>query len=269
MPTLPFPPDESHRHRLAAESFGSDAERYDRARPRYPDALVEAVVVSSPGPEVLDVGIGTGISARPFRAAGGTVLGVDPDPRMAAYARRDGFDVEVAAFEAWDPAGRTFDAVVAGQTWHWIDPVAGAGKAAAVLRPGGRLAVFWNAFRPSPGVAEALAAAHRRVLPESPLNPWTAPALDGYAALYKQAADGIRRSGAFDQPEQWSFDWERPYTRDEWLDQLRTGGDAARIPPARMAELLEGTGDAVDALGGRFTMRFTAVVVTAVRGGAG
>jgi len=54
----------------------------------------------------------------------------------------------VAKFEDWDPVGRTFDAVIAAQAWHWVDPVAGAAKAAAVLRPGGRLAVFWNAFDP-------------------------------------------------------------------------------------------------------------------------
>jgi hypothetical protein len=31
-----------------AESFGTDAERYDRTRPRYPDALVERIVAASP-----------------------------------------------------------------------------------------------------------------------------------------------------------------------------------------------------------------------------
>ncbi|MEV0460360.1 hypothetical protein [Catellatospora methionotrophica] len=45
MPTLPRqqPPSapEPHLHRQVAESFGTDPERYDRARPRYPDALVE------------------------------------------------------------------------------------------------------------------------------------------------------------------------------------------------------------------------------------
>ena len=45
---------------------------------------------------------------------------------MADFARRTGIEVEVATFEAWDSAGRTFDAVAAGQAWHWVDPVAGA-----------------------------------------------------------------------------------------------------------------------------------------------
>lgn len=131
---------EPHRHRQTAESFGVDAERYDRARPPYPQALVDRIVAASPGRHVLDVGAGTGIEARQFRAAGCTVLGVEPDERMAAFARRGRIEVEVARFEDWQPAGRQFDAVIAGTAWHWVDPVAGAAKAAQVLRPGGRLA---------------------------------------------------------------------------------------------------------------------------------
>ncbi|MER7004377.1 class I SAM-dependent methyltransferase [Dactylosporangium sp. NPDC000555] len=149
MPTPSSPEPEPHRLRTVAESFGADTERYDRARPSYPDALIERVVAASPGRSVLDVGCGTGIVARRFQAAGCTVLGIDPDPRMAEEARRRGLDVEVATIEAWEPAGRTFDALVAGQAWHWVNPVAGAAKTAAVLRPGGRLALFWNA-RSSP-----------------------------------------------------------------------------------------------------------------------
>ena len=140
--------NEPHRHRQVAESFGTDAGRDDRARPSHPAALVEWIVAASPGPGVLDVGYGTGIAARQFQAAGCQVLGVDPDARVADLARRNGLEVEVAAFEAWDPAGRAFDAVIAGQARHWVDPVAGAAKAAQALRPGGRLAVFWNAFQP-------------------------------------------------------------------------------------------------------------------------
>ena len=95
-----------------AESFGVDPERYDRARPPYPDALVQWIIAASPGRVFLDVGCGTGVEARQFQAAGCTVLGVDPDPRMVEFARRTGVEAEVAAFEAWDPAGRLFDAVV-------------------------------------------------------------------------------------------------------------------------------------------------------------
>jgi hypothetical protein len=72
---------------------------------------------------------------------------------------------------------------------------------------------------------------------------------------------------AFGEPEQWRFDWERSYTRDEWLDQLPTGGVAAQLSPAELAELLAGTGAAIDAMGGGFTMGYATVVLAATRTG--
>jgi SAM-dependent methyltransferase len=245
-----------------AESFGSDPDRYDRARPRYPQALVERILAQSPAPDVLDVGCGTGIAARQLKAAGCRVLGVDVDARMADLARRSGLEVEVAAFEGWDPAGRTFDAVVAGQTWHWVDPVAGAAEAAQILRPGGRLALFWNVFEPSPELAEAFAVVYRRVLPDLPFSPWAKPALDVYEALFEKAADGIKQIG---DPERWRFDWEAVHSRDEWLDQLPTHGGHSHIPPDQLAAIVAGIGDAIDAAGGSFAMRYATVVITAAR----
>lgn len=212
----------AYKHRQVAESFGTDAQRYDRARPDYPGALVQRIVAASPGLDFLDVGCGTGIAARQFQAAGCRVLGVEPDARMAGLARRGGLEVEVARIEDWDPAGREFDAVIAGQAWYWVDPVAGAVKAGQALRPGGRLAVFWNVFQPPPDVGEAFAAVYRQVLPDSPANLWAKPILDMYAPGFAKAADGIRAARTFGEPEQWRFDWDRPYTRDQWLEQVPT-----------------------------------------------
>ncbi|MCD9195067.1 class I SAM-dependent methyltransferase [Streptomyces albireticuli] len=273
MPTLPPERTPSsghapHQHRQLAESFGSDAERYDRARPRYPQGLVDRIVAACPGPDVLDVGCGTGIVARQFAAVGCRVLGVDVDARMAALARQRGLEVEVAPFEAWDPAGRKFDAVVAGQTWHWVDPVAGAAKAARALRPRGLLALFWNAGQPPPELAEAFAEVYRRVIPDSlAARQGAVPAAEAYTALGTKAADGIREAGAFTTPEPWRFDWEQPYTRDEWLDQLPSQGAFTRLPRAELEEVLAGVGTAIDAAGGGFTMRYATVAVTATRTG--
>lgn len=259
---------EPHRARHMAESFGSDPERYDRSRPRYPDAMVAAIIAASPGRDVLDVGVGTGIAAREFQAAGCRVLGVDVDARMADFARQRGVDVEVAAFETWDPAGRTFDTVISGQTWHWIHPVAGAAKAAQALRPGGRLAVFWNAGQPQTEVAEGFADVYRRVLPDAiAARQWAVPAMEGYSLFFTTAAEGIAKSGAFGEPEQWRFEWEQVYTRHEWLDQMPTSGRASQLPPAQLAELLADIGARIDAAGGSFTMRYTTVVITAARSG--
>jgi len=172
--------------------------------------------------------------------------------------------VEVSTFEAWEPEGRKFDAVVSGESWHWVDSVAGAAKAAEVLRPGGRLAVFWNTGRPPAALEEAFAGVYRRVLPESLVARLERRSIEeAHSAMCAKATDGIQLTGAFDDPEQWRFEWAQTYTRDEWLDALQTTGGA--IPEGQLADLLEGVGDAIDDVGGSFTMNYLTFVITAVR----
>ncbi len=131
-------------------------------------------------------GVERGIASALLAARGCEVLGVEVDVRMAAVARRKDLEVEVAAFERWADRGRRFDLVVSGQAWHWIDPVSGAAKAAAVLCEGGRIGVFWNFGDPPPEVRERLAPIYARLEPElensarrgpgrSPAHGWASP----------------------------------------------------------------------------------------------
>ncbi|MGY6026956.1 class I SAM-dependent methyltransferase [Streptomyces spinosirectus] len=298
MPTPPSTPDGStpdraapnrpHEHREIAESFGGDAERYDRARPRYPEALVRRIVAALPGPDVLDVGCGTGIAARQFRAAGCRVTGVEPDARMAELARRPdrstatatatatavdmdidlNMAVDVATFERWEPGERRFDAVVAGTAWHWVDPVAGVAKAARVLRPGGLLAPFWNVADIPADLAEAVADACDRVMPDSPFDfraALTRSMVDGYQTHLVKAADVIRESGGFGEPELWRYDWEFTYTRDAWLDVVPTQGSFTRLPADGLAEILDAAGAVIDARGGTITIPYATLALTARR----
>jgi SAM-dependent methyltransferase len=270
-PPAPPPRPEPHLQRRIAESFGIDPERYDRSRPPYPDAMIERIVAAAPGAAFLDVGCGTGIVARQFRAAGRTVLGVEPDPRMAGFARGTGLVVEAATFETWEPAGRTFDAIVAGTAWHWVDPVAGAAKAARILRPGGVLAPFGHIYQLPLAVADALATAYRRVAPGSPVG-FTGQSdgsiLDAYQALYTRAADGIREAGGFGEPELWRYDWERSYMRAEMLDLVPTSGGLSGLPPEQLAEVMAAVSGAVDELGGVVTLPYATWGLTAIRADA-
>lgn len=249
-----------------AESFGADAARYDRARPPYPEVLIDRVVADSPGRAVLDVGCGTGIAARQLQTAGCTVLGVEPDPRMAAYARTTGVSVEVAKFETWPSEGRMFDALMAAQAWHWIDPVAGAAKAAEVLRPDGLFAAFWHVFIPPAQVRKAFAEAYHRVVPDSPFDfKAAAPQESPYGTLLTKAGEALEATGAFTKSEQWQCEWTHPYTRDEWLDQLPTQGAMTRLPKESLAEILRTVGAAIDELGGTMETTFTTIALTAKR----
>src|SRR5262249_48693982 len=210
MPTL-----QPHEARRMAESFGTDAARYDRARPAYPEALIARIVTESPGRAVLDVGCGTGIEARQLQAAGCTVLGVEPDERMASFARSTGVQVEVATFETWAANGRLFDAAVSGQSWHWIDPLAGAAKAAEGLRPGGLFGAVGQVFNPPARVREAFAEAYHRVVPDAPFDLRAARSGSPYGALLTKAGKAFTETGAFTEPTRWQYEWTRAYTRDE------------------------------------------------------
>lgn len=261
---------EDPRGRQAA-TFGAAAERYDRTREAYPQELVDRILAACPGNGILDVGCGTGIAARQFQAAGATVLGVDVDARMAEFARSRGLAVEVAAFEDWDSEGRSFGAVVSGQAWHWIDAAAGAAKAGRLLPAGGVLAPFWHVFQPPPKVVSAFAEVYRRVIPDSPfrLHAMPAQSMDAYQGLFAKAMDGMNAARAFGAAEQWRFDWERHYTREQWLDQLPTSGALTSLPPEKLGQILDGMGEALDELGGGFTMKCATMAVVAVRTGAG
>jgi SAM-dependent methyltransferase len=245
-----------------AESFGADPERYDRLRPSYPTAIVEAIVSEAPGGDVLDVGCGTGIAARLFPAPQFRVLGVDADPRMADYARARGLEVEVARFEEWDSAGRTFDAVISGTTWHWIDPPVGALRVAQVLRPGGLFAAFWNVQHPPPELATPFAAAYQRIAAASP---FARPGSSSHTRILDRTARGIHDAAAFDTPRIRRFGWEQSYTREQWLELVSTFGGHSLLDATRQDDLLAALGVAVDAVGGAFTMGYETLLLTATR----
>ncbi|GGL69530.1 methyltransferase type 11 [Microlunatus endophyticus] len=240
---------------------------YDRWRPRYPQPLIDRILATSPGREVLDVGIGTGIVARQLRDAGAEVVGVEPDLRMAAFARSFGFEVEESRIEDWDPRGRTFDALVAGQTWHWVDPATGAAKARQVLRPEGRIALFWNAGDAPAAVTAAYADAFAKAVPDWPgqIGRTPPPAAQLYTTIADRAADGLRSVGGFSEPERWQDAWQQPYTREEYLAMLPTQGTLTRVPAERVAPVLEAVGAAIDRLGGSFVMEYVTTTVSTTR----
>jgi SAM-dependent methyltransferase len=209
-------------------------------------------------------GLGPGAAASLFRDAGCRVTGVEPDERMAAVARRAGHTVEIASFDDWEPAGREYDVVVSGQAWHWMKQRGGALRAAEALRPGGRLAVFWNVCLPEPDVAAALADVYRGVDMGLEFVPWELSPMAGYEQLAGAATAGIWASRAFGTVSRHDIPWQVEYTRDAWVDQVPTMAWHERLSPKALDRVLQGNADVIDSLGGTITMPHTISVTTAI-----
>lgn len=251
-----------HENRERAESFGEDAPAYDRLRPSYPADLVDALLAERPT-DVLDVGCGTGIAAQLFADRGCRVLGIEIDDRMAVVARDRGIEVEVGQFETWNPAGRTFDLLTAGQAWHWIDPDRGPARAADVLRHGARFGLFWNRARYADDVKARLRAVYERMHAPPDAHHFTFS--DERTDLIEHTLQSFRATNAFVDLEPRVFGWETTNTRAEWVDQQRTHSHHRVMPDAEREPLLAALGDEIDAMGGVIPMTYETWLVTGRR----
>lgn len=131
-----------------ATSFGAATGEYEAGRPDYPLEAVQWLLPPMPGRavRVADVGAGTGKLTRGLRDAGADVVAIDPDPDMleALRAASPGIPAFVGRAEQLPLPDASADAVVFGQSWHWVDPPAASDEAVRVLRRGGVLGLVWN-----------------------------------------------------------------------------------------------------------------------------
>jgi SAM-dependent methyltransferase len=187
---------------------------------------------------------------------------------MAEIARSHGVEVEIAAFEGWDPAGRTFDRVASAQAWHWLDLPVATAKAGSVLRTGGTLGLIWNAGCQPDELADALEEVYESVVPDGGhglFRGYAADRLCDFRTGLDSEIDAVAAAPDFGAPTEWRFPWRRVYQRDEWLDQLVSRSDHAALEPAVRDRLFEAISSAIDDQGGSFVMHFETILITATR----
>lgn len=132
-----------------ATSFGAAADHYEAARPDYPFDAVAWMLENLPhgSRRIADVGAGTGKLTRVIAAApDAEVVAIDPDPAMLAKLRESvpGVPTFTGTAEQLPLPDAGLDAVVLGQAWHWVDPVAASAEIGRVVRSGGTLGLIWN-----------------------------------------------------------------------------------------------------------------------------
>jgi SAM-dependent methyltransferase len=241
--------------------FDAIAELYDRARPGYPEALVEATLQLAKSPEsarILEIGCGTGQASRPFANRGHALVGIEPGASTAALARVrlaqfSKVEILTITFEAWALEQSAFDLVISAQAFHWVDPALGFSKSHAALRPGGSLAVIGNVTLDTSPIRAELDAAYRQHAPtlmdRDPMA-W----YSGAGPIPGLFAD----SGCFAVPEHRAFPWTRSYTAQEYIELLDTYSDHCMLRVEQRDGLLGAVREIVKAHGDRIALDYVA-----------
>ena len=138
--------------RNSSERFSDRVEAYLAGRPRYPAVIVAHLAARGALPAngiVADIGIGTGLSAEPFLAAGYPVIGIEPNAPMRAagseyLGRFPAFEMRDGSADATGLADACVDLVLAAQAFHWFDAARFRVESLRILRAGGWAALVWN-----------------------------------------------------------------------------------------------------------------------------
>ena len=130
--------------------FDRLAEAYDEFRSGYSRALYDLLFEHGlkAGSNLLDVACGTGLASEPLAKRGVNITGVDISEPMLAKARMRFKNGEFVRGEAESlPFGdKTFDATICAQAIHWLDQRKALAEMVRVVRPGGRVAIWWKAM---------------------------------------------------------------------------------------------------------------------------
>jgi SAM-dependent methyltransferase len=252
--------------------FGEVADVYDRLRPSYPAALVDAILTfadldgSDRAHPVAEVGAGTGKASVLFAARGLQLTCIEPSPNMAALAMENlkGFpaaEVLQTSFEDWQPVPHTFGLLYAAQSWHWVSPGGRYAKAEHALRPQGTVALFWNviARRGDESLDRDLEKAYGGLIPNAR---WSADQAKRLEAN-NWVANEIKASGLFGPVTVVREPHSSTYDTDTWLDLLSTQSDHRMLAEDERAGLFHRIRHAVDANGRSVEVAYVSVAYLA------
>jgi SAM-dependent methyltransferase len=152
--------------------FSTRAEFYARARPRYPQALLDFcrnTLGLQSTHRIADIGSGTGFLGELFLQNGNRVFAVEPNQEMrkkaeAVLGSNPCFVSIEATAEATGLDDASMDFIIAGQAFHWFEPQGARREFARILKPNGRILIVWNERRIVPGkFSEAYEAIGRKL----------------------------------------------------------------------------------------------------------
>jgi SAM-dependent methyltransferase len=198
------------------------AELYERGRPGWPPALLEALPLPA-GPK-LDLAAGTG---KLTRLLSPPVVAVDPSEEMLARLRVEAPHAEalLGHAEAIPLEDSSVDAVLVAEAFHWFATDAAAAEVARVLRPDGLLVVLWNV---------------PLSLPPLPPFPWRSfsPARERDSGAWRACL-----RGRFSEPVLVSVEHELRLDAAGWRAHVASWSGVLTLPPEDRLAVLDALGE--------------------------
>lgn len=211
--------DEERRRALAGAFAGQGAD-YDRLRPGYPAAALDAMLSHGPA-RAIDLGAGTGKLSGALVERGLEVTAVDTSAAMleTARSRGEGLATCVAPAEATGLPGASAELVTVAQAWHWFDAQAASAEVTRLLAEGGVLALVWNMLDVTiPWVHRLSRIMHAGDIHREDFTPTVGPEL----VLEHRAV----------------HEWEDPMPTQDVIDLARTRSYVITAPEERRAKVL-------------------------------
>ena len=243
--------DDDERRRLLAATFDTSAAFYDDVRPGYPEQLFDDLAQLAGLPEgarVLEIGCGTGKASVPMARRGYRMTCLEPGANLAAVLRErlrpfPDADVIETSFEDFAGEPRSFDLVMAATSIAWVDPALRYAKPAELLRPGGCMAVFWNAHvLPARGDRfwHDVQEVYRRYTPDMVGTP---PPPDEVSS---SIPDEMRANGRFAEVAVRHYPWAESYDTARYVALMRTFSGHIALPDDVREPLIAGVARMID-----------------------
>lgn len=235
---------------LGRSIFGLDPAGYHAARLDYPEALYAQLfgrADQEPIRSVVEIGAGTGhATAKLLAPSVERLVAVEPDPALAEYLRGRfadrAVDVVASDFVSAPIQGR-FDLAVAASSFHWLDPDTALARIRDLLKPGGTVALWWNAYR-QPGIGDPFADAIMPLLEGLDLPP--SESMRGHYSLDADLHVARLQGAGFDHVEHQLYRRERTLSAADARALYASYSFVRALPEERREALLTAITDLVD-----------------------
>ncbi|MBS3168411.1 methyltransferase domain-containing protein [Candidatus Woesearchaeota archaeon] len=133
-------------------TFGRIADLYDKSRTSYSPELIMAILNFSKldlQGNILDIGCGSGQASFLFAEKGFNVLGLDLSLDLINIAKEKSSSLKKVefmhgSFENEEFQEKSFDLIISGMAWHWIEAENRYLKIYKTLKENGTVAFFWS-----------------------------------------------------------------------------------------------------------------------------